>query len=280
MYDRDNSVIYVGQSGNLRKRLASYKYTNPDTSSRKLMRLVNQISSIKYEQSPSVTAAKLRENFLLRQYRPRFNRVNTHPESHIFIRLQPTREGFQVAFSNDLAFLSQGVLGCYYYGAFKGFTARRAIQALLRICWAMDYSNPTIHDIPIHLNRYPPPREVFLKVPANGAHPSAGRMKRKVIDLFAGKSDALINKLCGKSDERINQFQDRWLRILLTEDHQCLMRFFKYGAEKNRKLKKRNKIGPKIVIGQAQLDDLLVSTQDYEPDSELHLGQGILKPRK
>jgi excinuclease UvrABC nuclease subunit len=39
-------VLYVGQSGNLRARLARYKNTRPDRAPRKVIRLIHAVESI------------------------------------------------------------------------------------------------------------------------------------------------------------------------------------------------------------------------------------------
>src|SRR3954464_3848013 len=59
-------VLYIGQSGNLRARLASYKNARPDRSPRKVVRLVRQVKSIVWERCENTEAARLRENELLR----------------------------------------------------------------------------------------------------------------------------------------------------------------------------------------------------------------------
>src|SRR4051794_33308133 len=78
-------VLYIGQSKNLRVRLASYKNARPDRASRKTIRLVRQVQSIVWETCQDPEAAQLRENELLRLHRPKFNKVNTYPKAYTFI---------------------------------------------------------------------------------------------------------------------------------------------------------------------------------------------------
>ena len=49
MTGRDGLVLYVGQSRNLRQRLASYKNAQPDRAPRKVIRLVRAVESITWE---------------------------------------------------------------------------------------------------------------------------------------------------------------------------------------------------------------------------------------
>lgn len=81
-------VLYVGQSKNLRSRLAYYKNANPDRLPRRLVRLVNSVESISLERCSSPGAARQRELELLRTLRPPFNRADTGPEFCHFIRVR------------------------------------------------------------------------------------------------------------------------------------------------------------------------------------------------
>src|SRR5512132_1710482 len=74
MAGKDDRILYVGQSQNLRVRLASYKLARPDRAPRKLIRLIHSVRSITWETCPTARAARVRENELLRLLRPRFNR--------------------------------------------------------------------------------------------------------------------------------------------------------------------------------------------------------------
>lgn len=79
MRGQSNRILYVGQSKNLRTRLAFYKNANPDRVPRRLTRLVHEVESIDLERCPTAAAARMRELELLRTYRPRFNRADTGP---------------------------------------------------------------------------------------------------------------------------------------------------------------------------------------------------------
>src|SRR3954464_5704812 len=72
MTGADQRVLYIGQSGNLRARLGSYKNAKPDRAPRKVIRLIHQVRAITWEKCETPQAARLRENELLRLHRPRF----------------------------------------------------------------------------------------------------------------------------------------------------------------------------------------------------------------
>lgn len=81
-------ILYIGQSKNLRTRLAFYKNANPDRIPRRLTRLVHQIHTITLERCPSPDAARARELELLRLHRPKFNRADTGPQFFHYVEWQ------------------------------------------------------------------------------------------------------------------------------------------------------------------------------------------------
>jgi hypothetical protein len=81
-------ILYVGQSKNLRTRLAYYKNANPDRVPRRLTRLVHEVETITLECLPTAEAARARELELLRLHQPRFNRADTGPRFYHYIDLQ------------------------------------------------------------------------------------------------------------------------------------------------------------------------------------------------
>src|SRR5881394_2475594 len=85
-------ILYVGQSRNLRTRLAYYKNANPDRVPRRLTRLVHEVESITLERLPTAEAAPARELELLRIHQPRFNRADTGPRFYHYIDLKTDRE--------------------------------------------------------------------------------------------------------------------------------------------------------------------------------------------
>ncbi len=251
--DRAGRVLYVGQSKNLRQRLSFYRYVRPETASRKVIRLIARLSAIEIELFPNPTAARLRENALLRHHRPTFNSANTHPESHLFIQIKLTDGRLEVDYSNiEGEFSSQGS-ETHLFGAFKSSPARRGLTALYRLFWRR--MNPTAdrHLLPIHLSRQKPPRPYQVEATFKNR-----RLARKTIDFFAGKSDALINRLCGKEGHLLTAIGDPWLRRILEEDRAALVHFYHVGPGRNTRLKEDSPLSRKQIIGQAQLDDLLV----------------------
>ena len=85
MRGHSDRILYIGQSKNLRTRLAFYKNANPDRIPRRLTRLVHQVESITLERCASADAARARDLELLQIHRPRFNRADTGPQYFHYI---------------------------------------------------------------------------------------------------------------------------------------------------------------------------------------------------
>ena len=68
-------VLYVGKAKNLRKRISSYRVSNPERLSRRVIRLLNQVTRIEYDVCASERAASHREELLISVLAPKFNRA-------------------------------------------------------------------------------------------------------------------------------------------------------------------------------------------------------------
>ena len=125
-FDRDDRLIYVGKAKCLRQRLGSYRHVRPDRDSRKTWRLVNQVRQIRWELCADHEAALLRENRLLREFRPRFNRANVWPWSAVYFGLRADTSRHSLRVSRELAADHE------WFGAFKAF-AIGSFHALRRL---------------------------------------------------------------------------------------------------------------------------------------------------
>ena len=92
MRGESDRVLYIGQSKNLRTRLAFYKNANPDRIPRRLTRLVHQVETITLERCATAAAARARELELLRIHQPRFNRADTGPRFFHYVEWKAERE--------------------------------------------------------------------------------------------------------------------------------------------------------------------------------------------
>jgi excinuclease UvrABC nuclease subunit len=73
MCGQGEGVLYVGKAKNLRKRLASYRVANPEKLPRRMIRLLNQVRRIEWDECADDSAARFREELLIGVLQPKFN---------------------------------------------------------------------------------------------------------------------------------------------------------------------------------------------------------------
>jgi excinuclease UvrABC nuclease subunit len=76
-------VLYVGKARNLRRRLASYRVANPERMPRRILRLLQQVTRIEFDECPDEQTAKWREEMLISVLTPKFNRVGTSRDGRL-----------------------------------------------------------------------------------------------------------------------------------------------------------------------------------------------------
>jgi hypothetical protein len=241
-------VLYVGQSRNLRQRLASYKNAQPDRAPRKVIRLVRAVESITWETCDNAERARLRENELLRLHRPRFNRVNTWPQAYSFIQLKYDEAAFEVSRTQEAG------TGGHWYGAFQSHVTA-GYGALLRLTWAAWKQPASPHDFPAQLLSGKPPRQYRFKWNSRPAPWSQASFLGCLHGFMAGRSDNLVQLLAEAVPARddLSPFQ----RALQARDLEILNQFFQHGPRRNHELSQRHNL-PNPLILKEELDDLLV----------------------
>jgi predicted GIY-YIG superfamily endonuclease len=248
MTGRDGLVLYIGQSQNLRQRLASYKNARPDRAPRKVIRLVRAVESITWETCGSAEGARLRENELLRLHRPRFNRLNTWPQAYSFIRLKYDEMALELGRTCEVA--TPGRL----YGAFKAHVTA-GYGALLRLTWAAWHQPASPHDFPAQLLGSKPPCNYRFEWNLNPAPWSPDSFLCCLQGFLTGKSDSLVQLLTETVPARddLSPFQ----RDFQAKDLEILSQFYQHGPRRNFELSQRYDL-PTPLIFQDELDDLLV----------------------
>jgi excinuclease UvrABC nuclease subunit len=247
MTGENERVLYIGQSGNLRARLASYKNARPDRAPRKVIRLVHAVERITWEKCENPEGARLRENELLRLYRPRFNRLNTWPRAYSYIRLRDDDAGLELNLTRDPG------TGGRLYGAFKT-RAMAAYGALLRSVWAAFHQPASPHDFPAQFLCDRPPRQYRFDWKPNPAQMNPETLLSTLHGFLAGVSDRLLQLLseATPAGENLSPFQ----RALRSRDLEILTEFFSSGPRRNHELSQRYRL-PGSLISQEELDDLL-----------------------
>jgi excinuclease UvrABC nuclease subunit len=242
-----DQVLYIGQSGNLRRRLGSYRNARPDRAPRKVIRLVHSVRSLVWEECASPEGARLKEAQLLRIHRPKFNKQNTYPRAYLFISLRQTAGRLALSVDRDPR------AGWRSHGAFKPGTTH-AFGALLRLLWAARGQAVSPHDFPGPLLRARPPREFQLAATADGHKSAADELSKHLDRFLSGESDGLIGSLTAAlpASPEVSAFQ----RGLFAADLETLAAFYLHGPRRNRELRLEHGLGDGIIPHEA-LDELL-----------------------
>ncbi len=251
-------VLYVGQSKNLRSRLATYKNAHPDHVSRKIIRLVHAVRQIVWEECATTMLAQVRENELLRTHRPKFNVVNTYPKAYCFVGVK--LQGAEL-------FLSLTTDECSpenFYGAFKRGSVY-GYAALLRLLWAALHQPNSPYDFPRPLLSQRPPREFQFQLERAPSALSLPGLMNSLTDFFEGTSSHLIDWLGAAfpASERLSRFHE----TMQLADLETLTNFYSFGPQRNLELKKLHGIESRL-IPQDQLDDLLAKAREAKRSAQ------------
>ncbi len=253
-------VLYIGQSGNLRQRLGSYKNARPDRAPRKVIRLIHSVRSLVWEECESIAAARLKEAQLLRVHRPRFNVQNTYPRAYRFISVTAAAEELALSLATEPRAEGKS------FGAFKAGSTG-AFGALLRLLWAAVHQPHEPYDFPSPLLQSRPPRDFTVRVPSPcSRNPALTGLMASLEALLGGESAELISLLAEAmpSGPDVPLFQ----RNLFAADLETLAGFYEFSAKRNRELRHRHGIRGTI-IPQETLDDFLaVNLRGASADSE------------
>ena len=246
MSRRCGEILYVGQSGNLRTRLGSYKNAHPDHLARRILRLIHSTDSITWEECCTRGLARVRENELIRLHRPKFNRMNVYPRGYGFIGVKADAERLTIlrtrAEDESLAL----------HGAFKG-AAVQGYASLLRLLWSVLWQPASPFDFPRLLLASKPPSEFTFEFSGAFGPIGGSEIVSRIHEYLAGESCELI-QLLGQSIrvEALGLFQ----RNLIESDLEVLTGFFESGPRRNHRLRREHGLG-QCVIGQEELDDLI-----------------------
>ena len=247
MFDACGKIIYVGQSHDLRERIGSYRYIHPDRSGRKLVRLVHNIADIRWETCTTAEAARVRENSLLREHRPKFNSINKWPRAHWFATIRSEEERLHCTFTREEPPDNANIYGAFKSGCLIGYTS------LLRLVWAVLNQTISVHAYPRQLIAEKPPKEFTFPLTHSA---NSSELREQLLRFFTGESFTIVDWFA----ERLPAADNFPLfdRNLFLTDLEQLRHFFQFGPARNAKLRKKHGL-QKNLIGQEALDDLLVS---------------------
>ncbi len=128
MRDKTDEVLYVGKAKSLRHRLGSYRVANPERMARRILRLLNLVENIRWEECVDEVAALRRESELLLALKPRFNRAGVWEGPKRYLVWRSSAIGLELAVANTL----EREWRCL--GVFGG-QAVYLHRALVRVLW-------------------------------------------------------------------------------------------------------------------------------------------------
>jgi len=246
MTGRSDRVLYVGQSGNLRQRLATYKNCNPHQLPRRIVRLINEVEKISWETCETSRHARVRENELLRLHRPKFNVANVYPKAYAFIGVKVRQRTLTLWLTCERA--NSGGL----YGAFKGFSLY-GFAALGRSLWAAQNQPVSIHNFPCGMFSEKPKRQWALNF---AAQDTAAKAHLLVGEFLAGTSLQILDWLQQCLPTAVHPFQQQ----LHTTDLAVLSEFFRIGPQRNYRLRQENGLESHLIL-QDSLDDFIAMSR-------------------
>ncbi len=216
MTGKSERVLYIGQSGNLRARLGSYKNARLDCAPRKVVRLVHLVESITYETCPSPEAAIRRESELLLLHRPKFNSVGVFPKKPKYLQVEVSERGFA------LRFRTEGSGGGICHGPFKE-DVLASFAALCRTIWTVLY-RPALEDFPIRLLTERPAKEISYDFRDAAIQAQAAPIVASLHEYLGGNSYELLTILAASlpSPDLLPPFQ----RALQAQDLETLRDFY------------------------------------------------------
>lgn len=223
--DADQKPLYIGQSGNLRERLRSYKNAQAPHTPRRILRLVCAARMITWETMASAEAALLREEELLRTIKPKFNRANIYPEGYKYLEIEPSRNTLTI---RECKSPPKSNLG---FGAFKG-THRQALGALGRLCFRIQHQVPNWWDLPSLLRDKLRCLELSSRERLINHH--CGATVEDLVEFFAGSSQSLVHHLSESVAQLpgASAFDQQWME----SDLEIMTQFFTTNTARNRKL--------------------------------------------
>lgn len=123
MKSRSGEVLYIGKAKCLRERISSYFRHNSEMPY-KVRNLLANIQELEYEITNSELSALIRESYLIKKLKPRFNSAIKRFRFHPFIKIDVQNDFPKIQkvyeIEND---------GAYYYGPFSsGLTVNRLLK--------------------------------------------------------------------------------------------------------------------------------------------------------
>lgn len=149
-----NDLLYIGQSGDLKARLTSYRHVTPEKNARRTLRLVQRTQRIEWRACATPAEAVELERVLLLEYRPPFNRAGVWEGEPWWLRVEPGEERLHLALSRQ----PEGI------GPLpSGF--RHALGSLVRCLYRSLHPDRSLAEFPHGVFQHRFPLQIVLPVP-------------------------------------------------------------------------------------------------------------------
>lgn len=252
MVGSTGTILYVGKSVNLRNRLFTYRRANFKNSCKKTLRLVKMVHKIDYDICRSDQEALLKENELIRRYKPSFNRAKKTPERYYYLSHNQLGETFKIQLGMHMPDNTDGEMSIY--GAFKGHgVIRSGTGALLRQLYLLEYSIESPFNFPsILINKFTP---LTYTIPVKRGIVLEESFLRLLHQYLSGGSLQFLSRLTEIINSR--NLLDKFIGKLILRDLKSMKIFFRHNLKRNRKLIDKLELKEHL-IPQEKLDDYLV----------------------
>lgn len=248
MYGSAGQLLYVGKAKNLRNRLFTYRRAKPGRESRKVIRLVRMIYAIELEEMGDEEQALLRENQLIREYKPEFNHAKKQHEAYYYLMLQAR----ETAINTHLRMHVREEDRAHTYGAFKGhLTVRRGVGALLRQLYIIEEEVKQPFALPSQLLKKLTPMHYELSA---DALLTQGWME-DITSFLEGRSDRFLYRLMEHAHGQ--SLLEAFIGKVVLKDMEALKYFYDRCTRRNYEITETLNLS-NTLIPQEKLDDYLV----------------------
>ncbi len=249
--DSSEGVIFIGKSKNLKKRIKSYKYLDPDRASNNALNIARNAADIHWEPFKNVKKATLRANYLIRRYRPRYNSYSNSSESYRYIGFKLKENHIQFFTGNDIRIFDDHLV----YGSFKHFGQFiRGYSSLLRLFWAINQEPSQIERIPLQLLKRQPPDAYSITFNSSWKQKDIERWIYLLKRYLKGTALALIKEMKNNLSNTFDS-SDSFLERLFKNDFGEMKLFYEKGPKINFSLYQKYHLKSPL-IAPDELDDL------------------------
>jgi predicted GIY-YIG superfamily endonuclease len=197
MKDAGDRVLYVGKAKDLKQRLNHYRTANPDRMPRRHLRMVNEVSRVKFQFCPTEAAALMHEKKLIRSLKPKFNRAGVWPGKAKFIVWRVAGDALEISVTETPAAGWQrfGPLGC-------GATYFQ--RTLARLLWLAVNGEKALSEMPTGWWS-----GEFMETATIKCGDSVADATAALADFFWNDPERFIHLLGEKFSHRVNPFERR-----------------------------------------------------------------------